>query len=319
MNTKIILSLVVIVAVSAVAVGGTIAYFSDTETSTGNTFTAGTIDIAVTGENPWTAGEEYTFSGLEPGDSKDINVTLKNVGTNPVVVWKKVSVTGTDTGTKSEPECFAEGGTWDGVEKVCTNNIEVNNIDTQFVYSMKIAGNTNINKDWDVKVSDVDALWIPIGKLDSGAEVAVAQNYYFDETAGNVYQGDQMTIAIEFYAEQLDVTGPSYMAGSNGVVLENKNSTSDWTPVVGDGVWGILTWDDADNYTVKAWGLTGTSYKVAHYDGATTLMGDTLTPASGTVSDTDVFTKTGTGSKYWLKDLSGDNAKTLWEANLVNN
>lgn len=45
MNKKILISLSVIGAVAAIAVGGTIAYFSDTETSTGNTFTAGELDL----------------------------------------------------------------------------------------------------------------------------------------------------------------------------------------------------------------------------------------------------------------------------------
>ncbi len=44
---KIIVSLSVIAAVAAIVVGGTIAYFSDTETSTGNIFTAGTIDLKI--------------------------------------------------------------------------------------------------------------------------------------------------------------------------------------------------------------------------------------------------------------------------------
>ena len=41
------MSLSVIAAVSAVVIGGTTAFFSDTETSTGNTFTAGAIDLKV--------------------------------------------------------------------------------------------------------------------------------------------------------------------------------------------------------------------------------------------------------------------------------
>jgi predicted ribosomally synthesized peptide with SipW-like signal peptide len=47
MNKKILLSLSVIGIAAAIAIGGTIAYFSDTETSTGNTFTAGSIDLKV--------------------------------------------------------------------------------------------------------------------------------------------------------------------------------------------------------------------------------------------------------------------------------
>lgn len=47
MNKKIIMSLSVIAAVSAAVIGGTGAFFSDVETSTGNTFTAGAIDLKV--------------------------------------------------------------------------------------------------------------------------------------------------------------------------------------------------------------------------------------------------------------------------------
>ncbi len=47
---KIILSLAMIAAMAALAVGATTAYFSDTETSSGNTFTAGAIDLAIANE-----------------------------------------------------------------------------------------------------------------------------------------------------------------------------------------------------------------------------------------------------------------------------
>ncbi|MCH8741870.1 hypothetical protein IH779_03130, partial [Patescibacteria group bacterium] len=41
---KILISISIIGIAAAVAVGGTIAFFNDTETSTGNIFVAGTID-----------------------------------------------------------------------------------------------------------------------------------------------------------------------------------------------------------------------------------------------------------------------------------
>ncbi|MCX6761202.1 MAG: TasA family protein [Candidatus Nealsonbacteria bacterium] len=47
MNKKLIISLSIIGVVAAVAIGGTIAYFNDTETSAGNIFTAGSIDLKV--------------------------------------------------------------------------------------------------------------------------------------------------------------------------------------------------------------------------------------------------------------------------------
>lgn len=44
---KILISLAIIAAVGAIVVKGTTAFFSDTETSTGNTFTAGAIDLKI--------------------------------------------------------------------------------------------------------------------------------------------------------------------------------------------------------------------------------------------------------------------------------
>ncbi|HPN96835.1 MAG TPA: hypothetical protein PLK35_03635 [Candidatus Moranbacteria bacterium] len=268
------------------------------------------------GENPWESTAEYAFSNMEPSDDEDINVTLSNVGTNPVVIWKKVSVTAETGGTMSEPECDEEGGTYS--EGTCSSNTAVDNLSTQFVYGMNIGGNTNIDQAWDVRVSDINDLWIPVGRLDAGDSLAVDQNYYFDEEAGNEYQGDQMTFNITFYAEQLNAPGPAHT--TRGVVLENKDASGDWAPVVGDGTWGILTWDASDNYTVRAWGLAGASYRVAHYNEATstqTLMDDTLTPSGGSVSDTGTLTVTGADSKYWLRDLTWNNNNTLWEANLA--
>jgi len=63
MNKKIILSLSVIGIVAAIAVGGTYAYFSDTETSTGNTFTAGSINL-----NDGLSVTKFTLADLKPGD-----------------------------------------------------------------------------------------------------------------------------------------------------------------------------------------------------------------------------------------------------------
>jgi predicted ribosomally synthesized peptide with SipW-like signal peptide len=48
--TKIIKSLAVVAFVAMIAIGGTIAYFSDTETSTENTFTAGELDLKINNE-----------------------------------------------------------------------------------------------------------------------------------------------------------------------------------------------------------------------------------------------------------------------------
>jgi predicted ribosomally synthesized peptide with SipW-like signal peptide len=83
------LSLSALVILGMVAVG-TFAYFSDTETSTGNTITAGTLNLTAdesgtSGNWALTAGDdganEYgTLSLLKPGDSGTITWLLTNAG-----------------------------------------------------------------------------------------------------------------------------------------------------------------------------------------------------------------------------------------------
>lgn len=100
MNKKIVMSLSVIAAVAAVVVGGTGAFFSDTETSTGNTFTAGAIDLKV--------DSKQHYNGMEcvmntPGDGPNVPATYwwqPEVGTvAPFYPAKDSSCDGTWTET----------------------------------------------------------------------------------------------------------------------------------------------------------------------------------------------------------------------------
>lgn len=69
MNKKILISLSVIGIVAAIAVGGTIAYFSDTETSEGNILTAGSIDLKVDHTLATYNGEHCSQDCLVMGDN----------------------------------------------------------------------------------------------------------------------------------------------------------------------------------------------------------------------------------------------------------
>ena len=66
---KILISISIIGIAAAVAVGGTIAFFNDTETSTGNIFTAGSIDLTIDSN-----GSSYNGQGLPDTNffSKDL-------------------------------------------------------------------------------------------------------------------------------------------------------------------------------------------------------------------------------------------------------
>jgi predicted ribosomally synthesized peptide with SipW-like signal peptide len=88
---KIIISVSIIAAAAAIVIGATTAYFSDTETSTGNTFTAGSIDLMIDNEC-YLNGEPvedctweltnltdelfFDFEDLKPGDNGEDTVGL---------------------------------------------------------------------------------------------------------------------------------------------------------------------------------------------------------------------------------------------------
>ena len=70
---------------SVLAVGATTSYFSDTEISSGNTITAGTLDLTVDGVNG-TFVKHFVVSNMKPGQTFGRNYfKLKNVGTLPGV------------------------------------------------------------------------------------------------------------------------------------------------------------------------------------------------------------------------------------------
>ena len=125
MNKKIIISLSVIAAVAAIAIGGTIAYFSDTETSTGNTFTAGEIDLTVdntsyrsddNGDMKLSEGTTwrelkdleggdlfFDFADLKPGDLGEDTVSL-HINSNDAWLCATIDITANDDVTCTEPE-----------------------------------------------------------------------------------------------------------------------------------------------------------------------------------------------------------------------
>ena len=85
MNKKLLVSLSIIGVVAAVATGVTIALFNDTETSTGNTMTAGTIDLQIDLQCPGTGcdwelrnlnGETFFHEwDIKPGDKGEVTIS----------------------------------------------------------------------------------------------------------------------------------------------------------------------------------------------------------------------------------------------------
>ncbi|MBI4068282.1 hypothetical protein HY413_02650 [Candidatus Kaiserbacteria bacterium] len=109
-----------IVFAGAVAAGATGAFFSDTETSTGNTFTAGEIDLSIgsqfssasNGNGLFTPAADndgrtlYTFDDLKPGDSGQGSFQV-SVTSNESYLCARSTVDGMPENTINEAETDA--------------------------------------------------------------------------------------------------------------------------------------------------------------------------------------------------------------------
>ncbi len=128
MNRKILLSLGTAVFVGALALTSTGAFFSDEEISTGNTFTAGSIDLMIdntsyvtsttTGQLVASLGTTWTmrnltiekffdFTDLKPGDIGEDTISL-HVDNNDSYLCADVTLTSNNENSLVEPE--AEDG-----------------------------------------------------------------------------------------------------------------------------------------------------------------------------------------------------------------
>lgn len=94
MDKKILASMMVIGLVATLAGAGLYAYFSDTETSSENTFTAGTLDISLgESETP-----EISMDNMAPGDvTGDWVITITNDGSLPLAWFGDWIITGDET------------------------------------------------------------------------------------------------------------------------------------------------------------------------------------------------------------------------------
>ena len=99
---KKILALCLVVALAATAViGGTLAYFTDTDTET-NTFTVGNVKIDLVEEFEQDA---LLMPGTKTQNNVEKKVTVKNVGTNDAYMWIEVWVPAAlDDGDDNSPQ-----------------------------------------------------------------------------------------------------------------------------------------------------------------------------------------------------------------------
>jgi len=339
---KILLSLAVIGIVSAVVVGGTSAWFSDTEEIKGNTFSTGSIDINVDKGEAQEIGH-FEFKDMKPSQTEYMEFTINNTGANSANIWKKINVTtkydSVNLADKpiTEPECVDGNGTWSGGS--CSGS-----------YTPKYDLENNIKYDLSVKVYDTstgtDPIWwqtiyvdgdnkmisdvydddtnttpiydpakgVILGMIPAGGKMEVKQSYHLDETVTNWAQQDTMTFDVVVYAEQLQ----------NNVVLVSK-SGNDWADIDQDELpakYAKLTYkvkDQTFKYDFTAQGLTaGTEYVLLAGTNPSNntdrqVIGEFETNTSGSISaltqekDLNSFSK----AKVWLIPKSDWNGTAM--------
>ncbi len=211
MNTKIIASLAIIAVVGAGAIGATRAYFSDSATISGTTFSAGTVNIQIdkdprSSAEAWSDGfdlssDEYknwindnigagaydtlisqmALTNLKPGDTKEQIIDIKNVG----------SIDGNATIDLNRTSA------WSDLAGKMTFNVTYDN-DADGVFDDGTYGVTGLNGTVDQFVS------IPyvLGALGNGNIASVKIVWSVPTTAENEIQGDSVTVSAVFGLEQ---------------------------------------------------------------------------------------------------------------------
>jgi predicted ribosomally synthesized peptide with SipW-like signal peptide len=229
MISKKILASILIIGILALAIGwGTYAWFFDKETSTGNVFSAGKIDLAI-----WD-GSEYKspFSGvlvkledMLPSEWAYRTVWIKNVGTREGDAWLHLDITDWGLG-----------------------------IPWYIDFDLKVADTVVISASDGITLAHIRSCWIPLGGLAVNQALKIELSFHLKGETPNGYNGDSCMFNIDFYLNQPGAPPPP----SNRILLENKDEN--WKPIIGDGKWGVAEYSASD-LTLKVWafGLTPNS------------------------------------------------------------
>lgn len=186
------------------AVGGTFAYFSNTETSTGNTFTAGTLNLTVNG-NDGANTVVFTVTNANPGESGAGTWALVNTGNlDGYIDLENISVTNAENydANTDEAEAADDSDTSDA-----TGGGELGaNLDVVLFIDDGSGGGTANNG-----IQDGTEATIYSGKLDSiaasydqnlplagpGGTTYISMTWSVDSSVDNIIMGDSATLDID--------------------------------------------------------------------------------------------------------------------------
>ncbi len=182
--------------------GGTWAYFSDTESSTSNSLTAGTLDLNINGGN--IAVTTFTASAVAPGDSGNGSSTLANIGTlggELDITFSAITNTGGVGG-----EFGDSSGDLGGVAEIAVYiDVDQSGTWTAGDIGLKSDGTTYNNPtalDYDVIDNYDSESWDAVETMASSAGDGFIALWRVPAGAGNTIQGDSISFNITFILEQ---------------------------------------------------------------------------------------------------------------------
>jgi len=192
----------------ALLIGGLYGYFDDTETSTGNVFTAGTLNLVSVIDGDEILGnvtvneqgdglnDNVTFGRVAPGDSGSITWTLTNDGT----VDGDLTLVST--------VAFGENGSNEPEAAVAGNNGGANgDLDEYMTCRLSCDGTylTDGGGNSFVPFSDLEAALdsqVNVA-LDAGVTTVYLLEWQIAVTVGNIIQSDTAQIDITFTLNQV--------------------------------------------------------------------------------------------------------------------
>lgn len=183
---KILMILLSLMLVVGLVGAGTIAHFSDTETSVGNTFTAGTLDLTVGGVNdPHVAS--FTLADLRPGSSGTQTYVLANAGSIPGFVDLQAVSVANAGGATNDTEFTVDPGNLGNLGHAIQVTVTVGGTQVYTGSLNDFAGNHDAN------------VSLPAGET---TDVAIA--WSIPTTVKNEIQGDIATVGITFELAQTE-------------------------------------------------------------------------------------------------------------------
>jgi spore coat-associated protein N len=187
---KLAIALIAVAIVGVFSSGVIYAYFNDTETSTGNSFTAGTLDLTVNGQNPW-AQTVFSATNLVPGSTGVSTMTLTNSGSIGGTLTGNIGSITNAPGLTPEPEPTPDAGELSANMQVTVwidtnHNGAIDGTETA-LYTGTLSGATGT--------------WA-LGTLAAGATTYVSISYSIGTDVGNVIMGDICTFSINYALNQ---------------------------------------------------------------------------------------------------------------------